>query len=68
MYGAMIGDIVGSRFEFLGMKNKDFQPLFAADNCLPFSAGFWYGNSLFPERCHTKASFSKTISPYFGPI
>lgn len=30
MYGAMIGDIVGSKYEFHNIKTKDF-PLFARD-------------------------------------
>ena len=29
MYGAMIGDIVGSRYEFIEMKEKSFTPLFS---------------------------------------
>lgn len=29
MYGAMIGDIVGSRYEFIEMKDKSFTPLFS---------------------------------------
>lgn len=71
MYGAVLGDIIGSRFEFNNIKSKDFKLFdnecsFTDDTILTCAAADWVVNGGSPEEKMISWAFKYIDKTHFG--